>query len=243
MRYGFITCVRLGEACIEELLALDADLVLLGTLTDDQAQTKSGRVRLDQVAGRHHIPLMKFRNVNQPSTVESLRAAHLDWLFIVGWSQIARTPVLEAATYGALGMHPTLLPKGRGRASIPWAIIKGLDETGVTMFKIDAGVDTGPIIAQEPIPVSNAETSSTLYDKVLAAHRRLVRLTWESLESGAPSVTAQDESDATVWPGRKPEDGAFSPEGVTGVELDRLVRALTHPCNSRRRTGATAQPT
>jgi methionyl-tRNA formyltransferase len=56
----------------------------------------------------------------------------IDWLLIIGWSQIARRELLETPACGCLGMHPSLLPIGRGRAAIPWAILKGLDQTGVT---------------------------------------------------------------------------------------------------------------
>ena len=73
-----------------------------------------------------------------------------------------------------IGAHPTLLPKGRGRAAIPWAIIKGLDSTGLTFFKMDKGVDTGDILQQIEIPITKDETSNTLYDKVNTAHIDLI---------------------------------------------------------------------
>ena len=229
MRYGFVTCVTLGQACIEELIGLGADLVLLGTLHDDQARNKSGRIYLDELASTHDIPLVKFRNINDPDAVAALREARLDWLFIIGWSQIARAEVLGSPRLGVLGMHPTLLPKGRGRAAVPWAIIKGLDETGVTMFKLDHGMDTGPIVQQERIPITHDETSTTLYEKVVAAHRALIRETYPLLESGDPPMQVQDESQASEWPGRTPADGELDLRALDSAEVDRLVRALTRP--------------
>ena len=67
-------------------------------------------------------------------------------------------------------MHPTLLPVGRGRAAVPWAILKGLDRTGVTLFKLDEGVDTGDIIGQEMIALSETVTATELYERVNQAH-------------------------------------------------------------------------
>lgn len=229
MRIGFITSVRLGETCLEELATLGANLVYLGTIRDDIAPRKSGRIYLDQFATRHQIPLHKFRNINDVDAVEEIRAADLDWLYVIGWSQMAKAEVLSVARLGAVGMHPTLLPKGRGRASIPWAIIKGLTETGVTVFKLDTGMDTGPIARQKVIPIARDETSTTLYEKVVDAHRALVRETYPGIADGTIEFTPQNESQATVWPGRDPADGLFSPSSMTAAEIDRHVRALTHP--------------
>lgn len=229
MRYGFVTCVRLGLVCIEELLSLGANLVLMGTLADQRALGKSGRVYLDDVATDAGIELLKFDNINDDHVVAAIVKANLDWLFIIGWSQIARAEVLAAPRLGTMGMHPTLLPEGRGRAAIPWAIIKGLPETGVTMFKLDEGMDTGPVLGQVRIPIEIDETSTTLYAKVEAAHRDLIRGAFEELESGRPSLSAQDHSKATTWPGRRPEDGELDLASLTAAEVDRYVRALTRP--------------
>lgn len=229
MRFGFITCVTLGLSCIDELTDIGAELSYLGTLRDDLSVKKSGRVYLDETARDLGVPVNKFRNVNDPDALESIRKADLDWLYIIGWSQIARAEVLSAPRRGAIGMHPTLLPEGRGRASIPWAIIKGLDHTGVSMFQLDAGVDTGPLLGQEKIPISATETSTSLYRKVGGAHRRLIRNVHPQLAEGTITPRAQDESRASVWPGRTPADGELFPSAMTVAEIDRMVRALTRP--------------
>jgi methionyl-tRNA formyltransferase len=229
VRFGFITSVRLGQSCLVELADLGADLVYLGTIRDDIAPNKSGRIYLDDFASTHNIPLHKFRNMNDPDAVEGLRAADLDWLYVIGWSQLAKQEVLSIPRRGVLGIHPTLLPVGRGRASIPWAIIKGLKETGVTMFKLDEGMDTGPILGQVVIPIEDEETSTTLYEKVVASHRTLIRRTYPRIADGTIEPVPQDESRATVWPGRKPSDGLLDVRSMDSAEVDRHVRALTHP--------------
>lgn len=228
MKFAFTTCVQLGLSCMEEIYRNRACLDLALTLPDHVAVNKSGRVYLDDFCLRNKIDLVKIRNINDEQAIGAIKGHAIDWLFIIGWSQIARPAVLNAPRLGVLGMHPTLLPQGRGRAAVPWAIIKGLKSTGVTLFKLDEGVDTGPIIAQEIIPLGQEETSTELYAKVNQAHRKLIAEVWPKLESGCIEFKIQDESQATIWAGRKPEDGRIT-AGMSCQEADRLVRATTRP--------------
>lgn len=228
MRIGFITCVRLGLVCLEEIEALGGKLELLITLRDDVALKKSGRVSLDEYAARTGTALVKVQHVNDPKSIEALQAADLDWLLVIGWSQIISSDALGAAKRAVLGMHPTLLPQGRGRAPIPWAILKELPETGVTLFQLGDGADNGPVADQVSIPMSPRETATTLYEKVCEGHAALMRKAWPNLLSGDLRLEPQDDSRATHWPGRKSADGRLSRD-MTVAEADRLVRAVTHP--------------
>jgi methionyl-tRNA formyltransferase len=213
---------------MEEIEAIGAHLEVVVTLHDGLAISKSGRVFVDDFCESHGAELVKIRHIGDHDALTALRAADLDWLFIIGWSQIAASDVLSIPRKGALGMHPTLLPVGRGRASIPWAIIKGLDETGVTLFQLDEGVDTGPIIGQHRLPLSPTETATTLYERVAEAHRVLIRDTWPQLVADTVVPRPQDESKATEWPGRRPEDGRITAD-MPVDEVDRLVRGVTRP--------------
>lgn len=228
MRIGFVTCVQLGLHCLETVAANGGRFELVVTLPDDSARAKSGRVDVDDFCARTGTDLFKVRNINDEASLERLRAARLDWLLIIGWSQIARAPLLSVARLGTIGMHPTLLPRGRGRASIPWAILKGLDETGVTLFKLDEGVDSGPIAAQRRVPVAADETATSLYSKISQAHGELLLEAWPALLRGDLRFMPQDETHSSVWPGRKPEDGALA-VSMSVAEAERLVRAVTHP--------------
>lgn len=160
--------------------------------------------------------------------IDALKRHEIDWLFIIGWSQIAGKEVLEAPKQGCIGMHPTLLPMGRGRAAIPWTIIKGLDKTGVTMFKLDEGVDTGDIIGQVEFEVGSRITATELYEKVNKMHIYLIAKYWDDIVNGRIELVKQNEAEATTWPGRKPEDGQIF-STMTMKEADTLVRAVTHP--------------
>ncbi|MGM8213834.1 formyltransferase family protein [Virgibacillus sp. W0430] len=227
-KIAFATCVHLGLSCIEEIYRIGGSLDLLITLKDEKAKDKSGRIYLDEIANEHDIPLLKIDNINDQEVLSSLKEYQIDWLFIIGWSQIAKKDVLEAPTLGCIGMHPTLLPIGRGRAAIPWAIIKGLKETGVTMFKLDEGVDTGDIIGQGVIKLDQNTTATELYKKVDDMHIALIAKYWHDIVSNNVILTKQSSADATEWPGRKPEDGEIL-SSMTMDETDKLVRAVTHP--------------
>jgi len=228
MRAGFVTCVQLGLSCMEAIYALGGELTLAFTLHDHLAVNKSGRVWIDTFCQQHSLRLIKLRHINDGQLVEEVRREKLDWLFVIGWSQIAGAEVLASPRQGVLGMHPTLLPRGRGRASIPWAILKGLGKTGVTLFKLDEGVDTGPIVAQQVVPIALDETATTLYERITDAHVSLITTSWLSLVDGSAVLCPQDEAFASVWPGRTPEDGVIH-AAMTVAEIDRLVRAVTHP--------------
>ena len=228
MKIAFTTCVQLGKSCIEKILELNTNIDLLITLKDEKSRDKSGRIYLDDISEKHNIPLLKINNINEEIVIQALKEKEIDWLFIIGWSQIAKKELLDTPKKGCIGMHPTLLPMGRGRAAVPWAILKGLDKTGVTMFKLDEGVDTGEILGQVEIPLKADTNATDLYKAVDEAHITLIEKYLADIVNDKVTLTKQDESLATEWPGRKPADGELS-SSMTKVEADRLVRAVTHP--------------
>lgn len=228
MKFGFVTCVQLGLSCMEVLYEAGAVLDLAITLPDDTAVKKSGRVFLDDFCRERDIPLIKAGHINDDAVHDRIVQESIDWLFIIGWSQIAGERILAAPKRGVLGIHPTLLPIGRGRAAIPWAILKQLEKTGVTLFKLDSGVDTGPIITQYEIPLSPRTDAAELYDAVNDAHAIVIRDAVPKLVRDELPLIEQIEEQATIWPGRKPEDGEIALDGSVR-DAERLVRAVTRP--------------
>ncbi len=228
MKIAFCTCVQIGKSCIEAISAAGGRFDLLLTLNDHKSKNKAGRIYLDEMAAETQTPLYKLNHINDQDVAEVLKIHKIDWLFIIGWSQIASLNLLSVPTMGVIGAHPTLLPEGRGRAAVPWAIIKGLVKTGVTFFKMDAGVDTGPILGQYEILISANETATTLYDRVNDAHINLIKQIWPKLIDGSLVGIKQDESLATYWEGRTPSDGELLTT-MSVKEVEILVRATTRP--------------
>ena len=228
MKIAFCTCVQIGKSCIEAVISSGGRFDLLLTLHDHKSQKKSGRVYLDDIANDNGVPLYKLNHINDSDVAEVLKKYDIDWLFIIGWSQIASADFLKVPHKGVIGAHPTLLPTGRGRAAVPWAILKGLDKTGVTFFKMDAGVDTGEILDQIEIPVSSAEIATSLYNKVNEAHVKLIMQIWPKLIEDKIIGVKQDESLASYWEGRTLADGEMT-FAMPVLEAEKLIRASTRP--------------
>ena len=228
MKLGFVTCVQLGLSCMEAIYDAGGTLDLAVTLPDDMAESKSGRVYIDNFCNANSIPLFKSSHINNLEVIDAIQSANIDWLFIIGWSQIASNDVLNSPKKGVLGVHPTLLPEGRGRASIPWAILNRLKKTGVTLFKMDIGVDAGPIAAQIEISLSSDITATQLYKKINTAHIQLMRASIPLILSDKLVFKMQDNSKSSLWPGRKPEDGEINLSGSVH-DAEKLIRAVTHP--------------
>lgn len=228
MKIAFCTCVQIGKSCIEAVLNNGGQFDLFLTLHDHKSIKKSGRIFLDEIAETSNTPLFKLNHINDPEVASTLQKYEIDWLFIIGWSQIASSELISIPRMGIIGAHPTLLPIGRGRAAVPWAIIKGLDKTGVTFFKMDEGVDTGEILDQFEIPIPNNENATSLYDKVNNAHVELIKQIWPKLINGTIDGIKQNETLATYWEGRTPADGELN-STMTVLEVDILVRATTRP--------------
>lgn len=227
-KIAFATCVQLGRSCIEEVYQIGGQFDLLITLEDNKDTNKSGRVYIDDLAQKKNTELLKINNINDKIVVNKLKEKEIDWLFIIGWSQIAKKEILQTPKKGCIGMHPTLLPMGRGRAAIPWTILKGFTETGVTLFQLDEGVDTGDIIAQEKISISNTITATELYKIVDDLHIKLISKHWQNINEDTIVLRKQDHQKATIWEGRKPEDGEIRID-FTMEEADAMVRAVTKP--------------
>jgi methionyl-tRNA formyltransferase len=228
MKIAFCTCVQIGKSCIEAIISSGGRFELLLTLHDHKSKNKSGRIYLDEIAKNTQTPLYKLNHINDPDVAELIKKYDIDWLFIIGWSQIASSKLLNIPKKGIIGAHPTLLPIGRGRAAVPWAIIKGLNKTGVTFFKMDEGVDTGEILDQIEIPMSKNENATDLYDKVNVAHVDLIKQIWPKLIDGTVYGIKQDETLASYWEGRTPADGELL-ISMSLFEVDKFVRATTRP--------------
>jgi methionyl-tRNA formyltransferase len=219
----------IGRRCALAGADAGAEIVGIVTLPGPIDPDRSGQCAFDDVASRFGAALVETTDVNGDDTVESVRALRPEFVFVVGWSQLVREPFLDTAARGVFGMHPTLLPRHRGRAPIPWTIISGLARTGVTLFQIaDPTADSGPIVGQAEIDVARDETATTLFEKVANAHEELVRAYVPQLVAGTAPRIPQDARRASAWPKRTPADGIIDWE-TRAPYLDGWVRAQTRP--------------
>jgi methionyl-tRNA formyltransferase len=130
-----------------------------------------------------------------------------DAIIVVGYGRIIPQWMIELPPLGNINLHASLLPKYRGAAPIQWAIASGETVTGVTTMRIDAGVDTGDILLQKEIPIAPEDTAETLAPRIAAIGAELMVETLHGLKSGAIHPKPQDNSQATLAPLLKKEDG------------------------------------
>jgi methionyl-tRNA formyltransferase len=229
MRTVWVSFDTIGRDCLEAASDVGAEIVGVVTLPGPIDPNRSGQCAFDEVAARLGAVLYETRDINADETLAAVGELEPELVFVVGWSQLVRDPFIELASEGVFGMHPTLLPRHRGRAPIPWAILTGLARTGVTLFEIvDATADSGAIVGQREVEISTDETATTLFARIADAHVELTReLVPQLLTRTAPRIP-QDPSRVSSWPKRSPADGIIDWETRAPYVYD-WVRAQTRP--------------
>ena len=229
MRTVWVSFDTMGRDCLEAAAGAGAEIVGVVTLPGPIDPNRAGQCSFDEVAARHGAVLVETDDVNAEATLDAIRALDPELIFVVGWSQLVREPFLELAREGVFGMHPTLLPRHRGRAPIPWAILSGLARTGVTLFEIvDATADSGAIVGQVVVEIEPDETAATLFDRIASAHVDLIREYVPQLVAREAPRLPQDPARASSWPKRTPADGIIDWETRAPYLYD-WVRAQTRP--------------
>jgi methionyl-tRNA formyltransferase len=229
MRTVWVSFDTMGRDCLEAAAESGAEIVGVLTLPGPIDPNRSGQCAFDEVAARHGAVVVETADVNAESTLDAVRALDPELVFVVGWSQLVREPFIALAREGVFGMHPTLLPRHRGRAPIPWALLSGLARTGVTLFEIvDASADSGAIVGQAVVDIAPDETAETLFGRIADAHVELIReYVPQLLARSAPRIP-QDPRRASSWPKRTPADGIIDWETRAPYLYD-WVRAQTRP--------------
>jgi methionyl-tRNA formyltransferase len=229
MRTVWVSFDTIGRDCLEAAADAGADVVGVVTLPGPIDPNRSGQCAFDDLAAELGAALIETSDVNSADTLEAIGTLDPELVFVVGWSQLVREPFLALAREGVFGMHPALLPRHRGRAPIPWAILSGLARTGVTLFEIvDATADSGAIVGQVAVELAPDETATTLFEKVAAAHVELIRECVPRLLARTAPRIPQDASRASSWPKRAPADGIIDWE-TRAPYLHDWVRAQTRP--------------
>ena len=229
MRTVWVSFDTIGHDCLEAAAEAGADVVGVVTLPGPVDPDRSGQCSFDDVVARLDAALIETRDVNALETLNALRRLEPELIFVIGWSQLVHDPFIAIAREGVFGMHPTLLPRHRGRAPIPWAILTGLARTGVTLFEIlDATPDSGAIVGQVVVEIASDESATTLFARLADAHVALVHELVPQLIAGTAPRVLQDPARASSWPRRTPADGIIDWETRAPYLYD-WVRAQTRP--------------
>ena len=158
-------------------------------------------------ARRLGVPVLQPERVRAPELEQTLRALDADVFIVVAYGRILPQALLDVPRRGCWNVHGSLLPKLRGAAPIQWAIIRAERVTGVSIMRMEAGLDTGPVAATREVPIGDEDTTATLALALAAAGAPLLVKTLPAILDGAVALAPQDEAVATLAPPLLKEDG------------------------------------
>ena len=176
---------------------------------------------------RHKIPVWTMNErMTEPGLFDFVQECRAESILVVGWYHMIPKVWLE--TWPTFGVHASLLPKYTGGAPLVWAMINGESETGVTFFKFDQGVDSGPIVAQRRVIISKKDTINTLYRKIQKVTVEMLSAKIVQLSEPDLALQVQNEKDRTTFRQRNPDDGEIVYK-LSERELRDFIRAQTRP--------------
>jgi methionyl-tRNA formyltransferase len=216
-----------GVECLDALIRCGSRVIAVFT-HEDNPEEKIWFRSVAQLARKHGIPVHTPDAVNTTEWIARLRAMQPDILFSFYYRNMICQEILDIPCLGAFNLHGSLLPKYRGRVPINWAILRGETETGATLHYMVRRADAGDIVDQEAVPIGSRDTAQDVFIKVTAAARRVLERNLDAIKQGRPPRRPQDESQATYFGGRKPEDGRINWHSDAG-QIFNLIRAVTHP--------------
>lgn len=210
MRLVFCGTPQFAVPVLEAVLAAGHEVALVLTQPDRPVGREQNLQAppVKQVALAHSIPVLQPEKIkNNPELRAKLEAIAPDAILVVAYGRIIPEWMLNLPRYGNINLHGSLLPKYRGAAPIQWAVANGEVVTGVTTMRLDAGLDTGPMLLAQAVPIGEEETSPDVYEDLAEVGAPLMVETLRRLEKGDLSPTPQDEKLATHAPILTREDG------------------------------------
>ena len=190
-------------------------------------------------AARLGLSIAQPERINDDEGLELLRKADPEVIIVASYGQILREAVFSLPCLGTINIHASLLPRFRGAAPINWAIIRGEEQTGITTFLIDEGMDTGKILIKRPLAIGKDETVGELHDRLAVLGAQVILDTLAGIEAGTLESTLQGDEVASLAPKLTRKDGRID-WGRSSQEIHDQVRgmnpwpsAFTHLGNER----------
>lgn len=225
----FIGGKQVGVECFRQLIARSVVPKLIIANPDDDGRD-TWHESLVKTAKEARLPVVVGKKVKDPDLIKKIKEVHPEIIFCIGGMQIIPPEVLSIPRFGCLNIHPALLPKYRGRFSTAHALFNGETYTGATLHFMDEGIDSGPIILQRRVLITDSDTARTLYDKVLTgAGSELFAQFLDRWLSGKEIPShPQNEREATYYPKGLPNNGEID-WSWDGAKINRFIRAMTFP--------------
>jgi methionyl-tRNA formyltransferase len=218
------------DFAVPALQALIDHHTVVGVIT--QPDRPAGRGRQMQqppvrvVAEASGIPVYQPTSLRSEEAAAPLQAWRPELIVVAAFGQILRPHVLDLPPKGCLNVHASLLPRWRGAAPIQHAILAGDQQTGISLMRMDVGLDTGPVYVQESLTITDDETAATLHDRLARLGGQMLARYLEPILAGQIAAAAQDERQSTYAPMIKKEMGLIDWQQPVR-QIDRLIRAMT----------------
>lgn len=226
-RILFFGYSEVGYQCLE--LLIDRGENVIGLITHEDHPNEKIWFKTPAVAAREHdIPVFTPDSVNTPEWRAKIAEMKPDLILSVYYRHMIGQKILDLPPLGAFNMHGSLLPKYRGRAPINWAILHGESHIGMTLHRMVKSADAGEIIDQEGVDIDSDDNAEQAFRKVMPCARVVLERQFDALLTGTAKGTPQDDSLATYFGGRTPEDGRID-WSKSSLELFNLIRAVTDP--------------
>ena len=223
MRIVFIGAVEFSLRALEHLLIQDAEIV--GVCTLEQSKFNADHFDLTNFSVEHGIPSIYIDDVNSPEAFSWIQSKSPDVIFCFGWSRLIKKDLLELAPLGIVGFHPSALPENRGRHPIIWSLVLGLKKTASTFFFMNNDADSGDILSQQEVVITEEDDARTLYDKVVKTALTQMEGFLPQLSTGSFQRNKQDDHFANYWRKRYHLDGKIDWR-MSAQSIYNLVRGL-----------------
>ncbi len=171
------------------------------------------------------LPVLQPTSIRTPEFLDQVRELQPDLSVVAAYGKILPGPLIRLPRLGTINVHGSLLPRYRGAAPIQWALIRGEQETGVTIMQMDEGMDTGDILLPASIPIGEDDTAGTLFERIARLGADTLVRAIDLLKQGKLTPTPQDDALATEAPMLTKEQGHLDWER-SARELHRLIRGL-----------------
>jgi methionyl-tRNA formyltransferase len=227
MRLVFAGTPAFAEQALAGLLSAGHDIALVLTQPDRPAgrgmQLRASEVK--RTALRHGVPVHQPASLKVAEARKPLSEARAEAMVVAAYGLILPQPVLDLFPLGCINIHASLLPRWRGAAPIQRAILAGDAQTGISIMRMDAGLDTGPVFADEALPISARDTAASLHDRLAELGACLLVETLPKIAAGALQPHPQAQSGVT-YAYKIAKEEAELDWRRSAAELERQVRAF-----------------
>lgn len=229
MKLAFLGTSDFAVPALKALVEAGHDVVAVYTRAPKPAGRgqQERRTPVHAAAAALGLPVRTPKGLRSEAEAEAFRALDLDAAVVVAYGHILPRAFLDAPVLGCLNIHGSLLPRWRGAAPIHRAILAGDAESGVTIMRMDEGLDTGPMLLAERTPISAADTAESVHDRLAELGARLIVSTLDALVAGTLQPVPQPEQGVTYAHKLGKEEGTLDWRRPA-AELERKVRAF-HP--------------